>query len=623
MTNTAILEAINAPLLEPHRISVIPGLVPYGLGNVYGAGDKFHHEWRTRNKLWNREVQILRDKISDVAEYDPEFRAAELVLCARDPAYWLTMYAWIEEPRTVKGEPNVKPFVPFEFQVRMLQEFVRMVESPDPRDLYISKARGLGASWLLCAAAYWGWLFRPWRGKLVSRNQQLVDAPLDLDSLFGKIDFLLDWTPGWMLPTGYNRKEHRRELMLLNPVSKARLSGESTTSMTARGARSTYSIYDEAAFIRDFGEVWATGEGTTTHRVALSTESFSVGRAWYDMWTTVRDDAALRDQLLQLEWWENAYQDQTWYDQTLARTKDIEKFRREYERNPYEGSGQFIYEIAREIPDTRRLSMDPTKPLLISIDPGHADDTAIVWGQEIDTYGGQGIQFLGSYERNYAPVEWYAHLLTGIRPIPGDKCYGMDIGEREDKELFPFFEELPWTGDRVQVFMDPAGAQKHAGQSFFDLFVQATFDLRERRYRELIAAGHDPKTLPAPVPIIPMYQAIKGVKNHHEERRNSTRTYLPFCEVNSTIDGKRIKTCLINYQMSELTDKSTSEMKPIHSKFSHVVTACEYLFSYMAMGFLDVGADFYFAPPPRVPLDYDDMGDSPWTEPGMQDLLMN
>jgi hypothetical protein len=601
---------------EPYRISVIEGLVPYGLGDVYGAGDKQHHKWRDRHSQWKLDVLRLRDKVSELADFDPEFRQAELELCAKDPAYWLTMYAWIEEPRTVKGEPNVKPFIPFEFQVRLLQEFVAMVEDPEPRDLYVSKARGLGASWLFCAAAYWGWLFKPWRGKLVSRNQQLVDAPLDLDSLFGKVDFLVDWTPQWMLPGGFSRKLHRRELMLMNPVSGARLAGESTTSMTARGARSTYSIYDEAAFIRDFPEVWATGEATSTHRVGLSTESFTVGRGWYDTWNEVKNDASLRHQLIELEWWENVYQDQNWYELTLARTKDLEKFRREYERNPYEGSGQFIYEIAREMRFDERLLFDPTEPLLISMDPGHADDTAIVWGQQIDEYGSPGIRFLGSYERNYAPVEWYAHLLTGIIPIPGDKCWGMDMTDREKYDLFPFFEKLPWTGDRVQVFMDPAGAQKHAGQSFFDLFVDATFKLRERRYAELVAQGETPKWKPAP--IIPMYQAIKGVKNHHEERRNSTRQYLPFSDVNSTIDGQRIRTCLINYQMSSLTDHSTSEMKPIHSKFSHIVTACEYLFSYMAMGFLDIGADFYFAPPPRVPLDFSNEEDSPWTEPGMQ-----
>lgn len=612
----SILETMS----EPYRISVIESLEPYGLGDVIGAGDKYHHEWRNRYEAWKYKSLVLRDQISEAGEHDPGFRASELEICSRDPAYWLTMYAWIEEPRTTKGESNVKPFIPFEFQVRLLQEFVRMVEDPNPRDLYVSKARGLGASWLFCAAAYWGWLFRPWRGKLVSRNQQLVDAPLDLDSLFGKVDFLLDWTPTWMLPSGYNRKEHRRELMLRNPVTGAALAGESTTSMTARGARSTYSIYDEAAFIRDFPEVWATGEATSTHRVGLSTESFSVGRGWYDTWQTMKKDPALAYQVMELEWWENSYQDQKWYEDTLKRSAaNIEKFRREYERNPYEGSGQFIYEIARDLPEERMLLFDPTKPLLISIDPGHADDTAIVWGQETDLYGQNGISFLGSYERNYAPVEWYAHLLTGILPEDGDRCFGFDLTDREREELFPFFAAQPWSPDRTLAFMDPAGAQHHAGQSFFDLFVEHTYKLRSREYDRLVGLGQTPAWKPQP--IIPMYQALKkGTKNHHEERRNSTRTYLPFCEVNNTLDGRRIKQCLINYQMSDLTDKSTSEMKPIHSRFSHIVTACEYLFSYMAMGFVDIGADFYFEAPPRVPLDYVEEGDDPWREPGMWNL---
>jgi hypothetical protein len=599
--------------LGPIRYADIPALAAYGLSRVPGAVNSTDDYWRGQYFPWKDTIITLRDRVHDMAEGDAAFREEEMRLCAADPAYWLAMYGWIEEPRTTPDEETIKPFIPFEFQVRLLQEFVRTVEQPYARDLYISKARGLGASWLLCAAAYWAWLFRPWRGKLVSRNEKLVDAPLDLDSLFGKIDFLIHWTPKWMLPAGYQRKEHRRELMLQNPSTGAAISGESTTSQAMRGARSTYSIYDEAAFIRNFSEVWATGESTTTHRIGVSTESFSVGYDWWDTWNLIKKEGDPTT-VIELEWWENTYQDQQWFQRAEARSLgQIEKFRREYLRNPYEGSGQFIYEIARNLPE-RFLAFDPVMPLYISIDPGHADDTAIVWAQDHDDEGHAGLSFLGSYERNYAPVEWYAHLLTGIRPEEQDLCFGMEMSEYEE-HLFLFFHNLPWSNDRVMVFMDPAGAQRHAGISFWDIFTEKTFELRKRVHER--KADLDLPNVGPPTPIVPEYQALKKFsQSFHEERRNATRPILMHSVVDKSLWGVRIKTCLVNYRMSELTDKSTSESKPIHGKGSHIVTAVEYLCSYMQMGFIGWGSRTA-APYQRRGLGYMEREDDGWSEPGL------
>jgi hypothetical protein len=68
--------------------------------------------------------------------------------------------------------------------------------------------------------------------------------------------------------------------------------------------------------------------------------------------------------------------------------------------------------------------------------------------------------------------------------------------------------------------------------------------------------------------------------------------------------------------MSELTDKSTSESKPIHGKDSHIVTAVEYLCSYMQMGFIGWGSRTK-RPAERRGLGYMERGDDPWSEPGL------
>lgn len=559
---------------------VVPSLEPYGLHLVpHYQGDE---SWRKEWMAWRDEVIVLRDRVQTLAFKDPSFRAEELRICAEDPAYFASMYMWIEEPRVRAGEDVVKPLVQFPFQVQLIQHFAAVAADPEAKDIFISKARGLGASWTVVQFAVWAWLFRPWRGRMVSRKEDLVDKPLDLDSLFGKIDFILRWLPRWMIPEGFDREKHRQKNMLSNPRSKAQITGESTSSKTGRGGRSTYIVYDEAAFIPGFDDVFGTGAGTTDHRFAVSSESFEEGEAWYRAWT--RAKAENPTLVWELDYWLNPYFDAEWYAAEEKRWgHDPEGFKREYLRDPYAGFGAWIYPAARELPIVDQ-PYDPSQMLLVAIDPGHMDDTAVVWGQpRVDPLtGNRGIHWLGCYERNLMPVEWYAHLLTGIPPEPGDECFGMPISRR-DEELMAFFRSLPWTGDRVRFYMDPAGAQKHSGISFWDLFVKKTHALRKR------VAGDGRK----PQAIAPFYRALQGQARLHDERRNATRRLLPFSTFNDNADGRRIREALANYRFSDMTEKATSEAKPIHNQHSHVTTAVEYASVYFALGLAD-------PPKPRV-----------------------
>lgn len=552
---------------------VIPSLEPYGLHEVpHYTGDE---SWREAWLAWRDDVIVLRDRIHDLAARDPAFRAEEMRICAEDPAYFATVYQWIEEPRVRAGEDVVKPLVQFPFQVQLIQHFAEVAADPEPKDVFVSKSRGLGASWTVVQFAVWAWLFRPWRIRMVSRKEDLVDKPLDLDSLFGKVDFILRWLPKWMLPEGFDRDRHRQKLMLSNPKTKSQITGESTTSKTGRGGRSTVIIYDEAAFIPSFHDVFGTGAGTTDHRFAISSESFEEGDAWYKSWTGQK--AENPSLVWELDYWLNPYFTQEWLASEQKRWfHDPEGFKREYLRDPYAGFGAWIYPTARELPLIDQ-PYDPSKMLLVGIDPGHMDDTALVWGQPVDDpTGNRGIHWLGCYERNLMPVEWYAHLLTGVPPEPGDECWGMGISRREE-ELMAFFRSLPWGGDRVRFYMDPAGAQKHSGISFWDLFVKKTHALRKR----IAAEGQKP------VAIAPFYKALQGQARLHDERRNATRRLLAFSSFADNADGRRIRESLSNYRFNDMTDKATAEAKPIHNQYSHVTTAVEYVCCYAALGLAD------------------------------------
>lgn len=555
---------------------VIPAFAPYGLDRVpapHGPDAAWRADWKT----WRAEVAALALRINERARRDPAFQRNELAICAEDPAYWANTYTWIFEPRVLDDEEPIKQYIQFPFQVQLLQDLVRLVGSPRRADLFVSKCRELGISWTVAQFSLWAWLFTDWSGLLVSRKEEEVDAQGDVDTLFGKIDFLYAYLPAWMKPAGFDPEEHRTKRRLQHPTkAHVRIRGEATTTKTGRGRRATYVVYDEAAFIPDWTEVFDTGAGTTHHRICVSTESFEEGRHWWTMWRANRDNPP--NQVREYDWWLNPYFDAAWRaDKIRAFAHEPEKFEREYGRNPFAGESGMVYPTAADLP-LRPDGYDPTKLLLVGIDPGHHDDTAIVWGQMTERNGQPGIHWLGSYERNLVPAQWYAHLLTGVPPEPGDECWGLPITEREDR-LMTFFRDLPWDSGRVRVFMDPAGAQKHNGTSFYDIFYLKSSDLRRR--------GGDPDQ-PRRRGIVPYYKTLQGSARFHDERRLATRTYLAHSSFRDEPSALRIREALSHYQFGKVTGKSATEPKPIHDDWSHLVSAVEYVSSYVKLGLGDV-----------------------------------
>jgi hypothetical protein len=559
---------------------LIPTLPP-DLAEVPEGEDFF--PWRERLLDYRNDVQWLCE-FGD-AEHPPEFfQALEYELCSQDIGRWIALWLWIEEPRLLRGEDPIKPFVPFAFQVELAQWWVLHTSSPDPYDGFVSKSRGLGASWIFAACATWAWLFRPWRGILISRKEDLVDKRGDLNSLFGKVDFILEHLSEWMLPEGFDFDRHRMKNFLQHPSGTAALIGEATTAKSTRGGRATFIIYDEAAFIAAFLTVFGTGSGTTNHRWAVSSESFEEGSDWWDMWHKARerDPGCVRE----LNWRLNPYFTEYWYAEEKARWEhDPEGFEREYERNPF-SDGTWIYPIVRFIeayeeppfPESPTPYYDPAELLLVGIDPGRADDTAIVFMQ----FGGDGsprtARWLDSYSNHLQPAEYYAHVLTGIEPAPGDTCWGLEMDSYALNEIMPWMRSLPWEG-RMRLFCDPAGGAKDmSGKSFTDRIMIETKKLRTRA---AMTEGefHGRR----PVPIVPLYEELFAA-NRHDKRRYELRKMLMHCSFAPTRGAKRFKYALEQYRFSSPGNKSTAQPAPQHDVHSHLCSAAEYLAVYCSIG---------------------------------------
>jgi hypothetical protein len=563
----------------------IPSLEPYGLDVVPGydgtPSGGFRDEW----KAWRDAVIRLRYELFEACEQSPEMQARELAICENDPAYYVAMYCWIDEPRPRHGEDVYKPFIPSAAQVEYVQWLVGHIESPEPFDGYTSKSRGWGATRIVCAGASWGWRFRPWRGLLISRKEDVVDKPKDLNSMFGYLDFIIENLPPWMIPEGYDKRYHRLKLMIKNPETGGQITGESTQTKAGRGARATYAIIDEAAFVPDFVMTFGTLSGTTDHRFALSTESFEEGFEWYETWQKYK---ANPDKVKQLEWHDNPWFDQYWLAEEEARWEhDPDGFVREFFRDPYAGFGQAVYPIAKDLPSIP-FSYDPSSYLLVGVDWGRADDTAIVFAQFTGVGADRKLVWLECYKKNLMPGEFYAHILTGIPPIQGDPCWVYwddvvwDSGRRltftdRDKAVMAWLRQVP--PSHLRVFCDPSGANKDSGGlSWVHRLLNESSKLRKR------ADGADARGIAA------IFKELFA-RTDHTSARSGLRTILPntvFAEVNemtgSDSADKTLRLDLRNYRFNEPGDKATGQPVPIHDEHSHAVKAAEALANYIDLG---------------------------------------
>src|SRR5262249_54910667 len=140
-------------------------------------------------------------------------------------------------------------------------------------DGLVEKSRDMGASFLCCAHALHGWLFRPgYQVGFGSRKLEYVDEKGDPKAVFEKLRFLIDHLPGWMRPPGFRSSEHSFFAKLINPANGATITGEGGDQI-GRGGRASVYFVDEAAFLERPRSVERALSQTTRVRIDVSTHN--------------------------------------------------------------------------------------------------------------------------------------------------------------------------------------------------------------------------------------------------------------------------------------------------------------------------------------------------------------
>lgn len=366
----------------------IPSLAPWGLATVPGytllPNGQEDHAWRERYVTWHRELRAWRVDSQDHCLTDEVYRAYIDDHCRRDTAFFLAHWLEVEEPRampyhqdaaaaafdlahveiladlaaiadidTSADYQTIHPFLPFAYQVQAVQLADYVVFGPLRSQVFNvlwDKARGVGLTFAMLAWLYKHWLYRKgFRATILTEKWDKADRTKNLNTLFGKLDLFFASTPDWIIPPGFTARgekgSDRLMGLLYNPATGATIATEPTTMSSTRSGREAAVLIDEGAFQEYLDELFATAMGTTLHVLAWSSPSWQMGMQWQNKVDQARKDSTGTVKLVELDSWENPYQDKDW--ETRKRAQFVaagipEQFEVEYLRNAGAGSGTLV-----------------------------------------------------------------------------------------------------------------------------------------------------------------------------------------------------------------------------------------------------------------------------------------
>ncbi len=602
------------PALEEAGLDLVPGyrLDEQGREDPAWRADFFAYYERKRDwRVWAQE-KFARDSA---------FRDHILLLCSRDSAFFTDLFMTVEEPRSMEyfdapemgidealaqfaegqwdiqtddlSYRTVHPFIMFDYQIAAHRLLTYTILGPMRgfyHDILWDKARGIGMSYAFLAWAYWAWLFVPGlRGTILTEKWDKAERNDDLNSLFGKLDLFLEATPRILIPDTFKDKgekgAHRAMGRLVHPENGSAIFTEPTTADSTRGGREAYVGVDEMNFHEYLDETWATIGGTTKHRVGWSSASYRYGRQGERKFENGRKHPKSAT-VVTLDWYQNPHQDDAWYQAERERFRAAgqeEQFEVEYLRNAAAGSGRLVYVAQTAMTTVTDEWWDSTKPLKMSVDPGTADATAFCFWQTHFRDGNKRIRVLDSIQLDKVPVQFWAHVITGIEPIgahsdetgmpqPADESYAF--------LLEGFFEQgnvrqiMEWMAEvnphAIMLYGDPAMLRRDVTHdSWISVFETLTLKLRRRKF----GAQH-----PNAIPIYANFPSVKPLyrRNNFQDRRVGAREALQMTEWSNREGALLVREALSSTRFQEMTERATRAPGNIHDQFSHRVQSYEY-----------------------------------------------
>ena len=227
---------------------------------------------------------------------------AEILKCGKNPVHFMKKYCKIQHP--VRG---LIPFDTYEFQDDCVTSF------QEHRFNIVLKSRQLGLSTVSAAYVVWYAIFKK------DKNILVIATKLNTAINFiKKVKTMLDNLPPWLLLTKF--EPTKQSIRFDNGSS---ITAVPTSPDAGRSEALALLIVDEAAFIRDFDDIWTALYPTLStggSAIILSTPN-GVGGQYYKLWTEA--EAGSNDfNPIRLPWDVHPEHDQAWFDKE---TKNLPK----------------------------------------------------------------------------------------------------------------------------------------------------------------------------------------------------------------------------------------------------------------------------------------------------------
>ncbi|HXG72790.1 MAG TPA: hypothetical protein VNJ04_19520 [Gemmatimonadaceae bacterium] len=554
--------AQNPIFSEP---ATIPGLAVANLDAVPSDPDAWI-AWRLRVRAY-REL-VRRDCLTNEGQ-----RAAQKMLCAQDPAYFLCMFGVVLEPRDVgDSAPAWSPFILFPVQVQVIRWIQATMARNDMGrgDGVMEKSREMGATWIFCGYMVHQWLYAPiFIAGLISRNEEAVDKKGMTDTLFAKCRAQLGIEPGipanirlpvWMLPKGFDKDEHAMQRRIIHPTKTCVLQGETTTELAGVSGRSTMRFNDEAARFDAFDAAWGNQQATSFHRFAISSADRRGDMAFYKLARQAEQAQADPDlpgpSFARLDWWMHPFHTEEWMRNEKARARDPHVFAREYEIDYFSGDGDMVYPRFTDV----RAGDFPYDPALhgisCAIDPGVSDPTAIVFFQE-DAIR-QRFRCIHAFENDGSEdADFIASVLVGI-PISGS---GYDY--RKYPGLLDLMDWIANLRKPIVYYGDPYGTHRGADgkRSYYEALAETSATLTQKKGTIFV------RTLTA------------NDARSYESRKIALNKVTPKLDFHNGPGPQAVLLALqrSSYPEQRATSQRTRErLEPKHDEFSHLRSCAEF-----------------------------------------------
>ena len=216
----------------------------------------------------------------------------EYIRCAKDPAHFMRKYCFIQHPQRGRIQFNLFPF----------QQKVLTLWRDNPYSI-ILKSRQLGISTLSAGHSLWLMTFHKDKNILCIATKQETAK-----NMVTKVKFMYENLPSWLK---INAAENNK--LNLRLANGSQIKATSASSDAGRSEAVSLLLIDEAAFIDNIGEIWASAQQTLATGggcIALSTP-YGTGNWFHQTWT--RAEAAENEFLpIKLPWYVHPERDETW-----------------------------------------------------------------------------------------------------------------------------------------------------------------------------------------------------------------------------------------------------------------------------------------------------------------------